>query len=465
MGFTVLKFSIGKVFIIAALIGAALFYVRFISIDFVLGTNTFSHPYKSFVVALLVSGLAWICLIPIFKRPKLSMGKHLWTLVFLGVIFRALFLGSTPIYEDDWNRYLWDGAVTAQGINPYEYPPEAIFTDNIEVSEELKSLQALSAENDDFVGRINYPQLTTIYPPAAMGVFTLAAFIKPFSLDVLRGIYLLIELIALWLLFKVLKAYGRDPHWALLYWLNPMLIYSVYNAGHMDVILVPLLIGALYLAKRRPLWASFVLGLAAAVKIWPLILGPILLRNHRMSFSLYIGGGIIMGLAALLLLSPMLLSLGENSGLQAYAGGWQRSSFLFGYIEAGLGLVVDNAAMLARIAVAGGLTLLTFWLTFKKGDDDKVLPAYLMIIPLCLFLISPTGYPWYILWFLPFLPFLPLYGAALLTVAVSIYYVRYAMGERDIYDLYNAYLIPLQFGLPIAILLWEMYVFRKRSEA
>jgi len=364
----------------------------------------------------------------------------------------VLFLGSTPVYEDDWNRYLWDGAVTAQGINPYAHPPDATLTVSADASDEVKSLQSLAMANENFTTRINNPHLTTIYPPVAVGVFTAAAIIKPFSLDALRLIYLVIELGALWLLSKTLNAYGRAPFWALLYWLNPMLIYSVYNAGHMDIILVPLLIGALYLVQRKPLWASFMIGLAAAVKIWPLILGPVLLRGQRKTPAIYIGGGLIMGVTALLLLSPMLLSLGEKSGLQAYAGEWQRSSFLFGYLEAVMGYVADNAGRVARIAVAGIIAALSLWFGFKNTKVQSAIAAYLMLIPLCLFLLSPTGYPWYVLWFLPFLPFFPLYGAGLLTVTVALYYLRYAMGERDIYELYSSLLVPIQFGLPIFVL-------------
>ena len=78
--------------IIAALIGAALLYVRVISSGFVLGTDTFSHPYKSFVAALMVSGLAWVCLIQIFKRSNASsLNKQLWAFVFLGAVLRAMF--------------------------------------------------------------------------------------------------------------------------------------------------------------------------------------------------------------------------------------------------------------------------------------------------------------------------------------------------------------------------------------
>ena len=452
-------------YIMAALIGAALLYIRHISPEFVLGTDTFSHPYVGFAAALVIAGFIWMGLIPLLKRQERSLGKSLWVLILAGVIFRLMFLGSTPIYEDDWNRYLWDGAVTMQGTNPYEYSPEDTFAVKFDAPEELKDLQVLSLENGNFTTSINNPHLTTIYPPVAMGVFTLAAIIKPFSLDALRGLYFAIELGTLWLLFKTLSAYGREPVWALLYWLNPMLIYSVYNAGHMDILLVPFLIGALYLVKKHPLWASLALGLAAAVKIWPLILGPVLLRGHRKSIPVFIGGGIIMGLTALILLTPMLLSLGENSGLQAYAGGWQRSSFLFGYLEAALAFDGDNAGRLARIIVAALVVLLSLWFAFNRVADDKVLPAYLMFIPLCLYLLSPTGYPWYVLWFLPFLPFLPLYGAGLLTVLVSLYYVRYAMGERDYYDAYTAFLVPLQFGLPIVLLLWELIVLRKRAHA
>ena len=450
-------------FSLAALIGAALLYARVISIGFILGTDTFSHPYKSFAAALIASGLAWMCFIPLFKRINAPLGKSLWALIFLGAVFRAMFLGSTPIYEDDWNRYLWDGAVTIEGHNPYKHPPEITYVVRQDAPQDVKDLQALSGRNGGITGRINNPHLTTIYPPVAMAVFAISAKVKPFDLDVLRLFYLVIDGLSLWLLIKALSLYGRQPFWALLYWLNPMLIYSVYNAGHMDIILVPFLISALYLARRSPLWASLALGLAAAVKIWPLILGPVLLRGHRRKLGIYIFGGIIMGAAALLLLSPMLLSLGESSGLQAYAGGWKRSSFFFGYIEKGLAFTGDDPGSLARIFVAIIITSLSLWLAFKKTVDEQNLPTCLMIITLCLYLLSPTGYPWYILWFLPFLPFIPLYGAALLTVMVSLYYVRFAMSERDIYDLYSNVLVPLQFGLPVLILLFEGFKMRRNA--
>ena len=112
----------------AASIGAALFFVRYISPEFGIGSTTFDHPYIAFVAALMISGLVWTGLI--WLIPKLQNHISAKKIVFWGIVFgiglRAMFIGSTPIYENDWNRYLWDGAVVAEGISPYTYSPQDV---------------------------------------------------------------------------------------------------------------------------------------------------------------------------------------------------------------------------------------------------------------------------------------------------------------------------------------------------
>ena len=128
-----------------------------------------------------------------------------------------------------------------------------------------------------------------------------------------------------------------------------------------------------------------------------------------------------------------------------------------------MGFVFDDTGRAARICVAILIAALSFWLGVKRPKNDDLIPAYMMLIPLCLFIISPTGYPWYIIWFLPFLPFLPLYGAGLLTLTVALYYLRYAMSERDSYEIYSNVLVPLQFGLPILVLMFEGFKMRREA--
>ena len=49
-----------------------------------------------------------------------------WTIIILGLLFRVLILPAQQIQEDDVYRYLWDGKVFANKINPYKYSPSEV---------------------------------------------------------------------------------------------------------------------------------------------------------------------------------------------------------------------------------------------------------------------------------------------------------------------------------------------------
>ena len=352
--------------------------------------------------------------------------------------------------------------VTAEGYNPYEYPPDVFLRVSPQAPQEIRDLQALSAgPGKGITTRINNPWLTTIYPPVAMAVFTLSAKIAPVNLDGLRLLYLVIEGLGLFLLIKALQAFDRHPFWSLLYWLNPLIIYSVYNVAHMDIIMFPFLMASLIVIKTRPFWSAIFIGLAGAVKFWPLLLAPVLLRHYRSRPFIFVSAGALSGLVCLVFVLPMLLSLNENSGLIAYSNSWVRSSFIYPYLQSLLNVFGDQAG---RIVVASFLTVLSFYLALKPRIDVENLPVVLMCLTLCLYLISPTGYPWYLLWVMPFFAFLPLYGLGLLTLTVALYYVRYALAEREIYEVYTNILVPIQFGIPILVLGLESLYHRRKLQ-
>ncbi len=422
-----------------------------------------------FAGLLIGANLIWLLFIPIISsgqsplsRRTMPVKPYVWTLLLISLLYRALFFGSTPVYEDDWNRYLWDGAVILQGENPYAHSP----TEVIE-NPDLRHMRdyAEARENRDggnILRRINNKNLTTIYPPVAQSAFAGAAVLAPLNLDALRFVYLVIDALTLFLLIKTLPHYGRSPDWALLYGFSPLLIYSGFNAAHMDILLPPFILLTLLWVRYRPSLAGIALSAAAAVKIWPLILAPALFRSHLRTPSVYLFcAGLITVLSGLLLL-PMLRELGGDSGLQVYSEFWRRSSFIFPHLENTLGLFQDNPGRIARLVVAALVTGVALWYGFgSRFDNHNDLPARLMIITLVLLLLSPTGFPWYAIWFIVFLPFAPSYGAALLCVLVPLYYVRYALGEADHYHIYTNYLIPLQFGLPMLILLAELGMRRR----
>lgn len=451
----------------AALIGAVLFFIRHLSADFYLGTTTADHPYVVFTASLIAAGLIWTSLIPCFKQwtnnksltstdsTSTEFKAMLGILIALGLSFRAIFFGSTTIYEDDWNRYLWDGVVVTQGQSPYIYSPDDILLN--ENPEQTQTLNNLSEYYDNVLRKINNKHLTTIYPPVAQVAFALAALIETMNLDALRFIFLLSEAIAMFLMIKALTLYDRSPLWFGLYALNPLLIFSAFNAAHMDILLVPFLIGIVIAMRKNPYIAAILLSAAAAVKIWPLLLAPIIFRPWRRDLKIYITCAFITAGLSLVLLWPMISTMGDTSGLSAYSSQWQRSSFIYPRLEKGLDLIVINSGTIARLMVALILIGLSLWrgLISPIGTLAQR-PGELMLITLALYLLSPTGFPWYLIWVLAFMPFLPLYGLALLCTLTPLYYVRFGLGELGRYDIYTNWLIPLQFGLPILVLSYEL---------
>lgn len=463
------------IFTQTALIGAVFYCIHAMSPAFELGTTTHDHPYLLFTALLIGAGLIWTALIPILKAyirtrsPAQKTPAWVWILLAASLGIRALNIGSTPIYEDDWNRYLWDGAVITQGINPYIYSPAEILdfkemplTSNITAADrkslsDLKALKALSAHNESSLERVNNPDLTTLYPPAAQSVFALSAAVKPFSLEILRGVFLMTEALTLFLLIKALTIFGRAPEWALLYALNPLIIYAGFNAVHMDILIPPFLLAALILIRRHPFWAGAALSGAAAVKLWPLILAPLYYRGWQKSPKIYVSSALLIGGLSALCLWPLIQAMGENSGLAAYSTSWNRSSFLFPIIENMIGIAAENPGQSARIFVAAALTSLSLYFGFiHKTDIHSKMPQLIFVMTLALFFLSPAGFPWYAIWFLPFLAFLPSYGVALLTVTLPLYYLRFALGEQSRYDIYTDILTPLQFGLPLLICIIEL---------
>lgn len=454
--------SIPIISVLAGFLAGALFVVRNISPRFAPSLDTTSHPVILLVGLLLLAGTAWFGLLLLFRKTELNSQILLVALLLLGIILRIGFFGSQPIYENDYKRYLWDGAVTALGDNPYKYTPEQVFAASQPGTAsvpELATLGVLSNQAEGLTGEINSPKLTTIYPPLAQVVFATAYKIAPFNPDGLRGVFLFLELLGLGVLLLALKQFGRPLIWATLYWLNPIIILTSYNAIHMDVLLVLPILLSLLAVKTRPLIAALALSAAAAIKLWPLLLAPVLFRAWRGKPVIYLAVAAITAIVTALAILPMILSLSDQAGLAAYSANWTNSSFLFPGLRDALSLLFDDPNRVARYVIAGLLIGLALFLGFKSPKDTNRIPLDLMALSAAFVFLSPTGYPWYFIWFLMFLPFAAqswmARGLGLLTIGATAYYARFLLGESGHYDIYSKVLLPLEFGIPLLVLAWD----------
>lgn len=456
---------------VSAIISAgALFVVRLVSPAFGPETITSHHPVVLLCLAITISGASWFALLIILQRPNATPKASLAVFLLLGVLFRLMFFGSQPIYENDYKRYLWDGAVTAANANPYQYSAQEIFDASQPGSAsvpDLARLAVMSNEANFLTGEINSPTLTTIYPPASQAMFALAHVISPYDANGLRAVFLLLELFGLGVLLLALRQGNLPLMWSSLYWLNPVIILTTYNGIHMDVLLVLPILSAVLAVKSRPVLAAIALSVAAAVKIWPLLLAPVIFRRWRHRPMVYIGvAGLTAALTTLAML-PMLLTLNDQAGLTAYSANWTNSSFLFPGLRDALGVFTDASDQIARYLIAIGLTVFSLWLGFSKSRFEASIPIDLMALSAAFVFLSPTGYPWYFIWFLMFLPLAAkswmARGLGLLSIGAAAYYARFALGEAGHYDIYARGLLPLEFGVPLLVLAWDRWKWRRKE--
>jgi len=100
------------------LISGGLLFVSFslltyISSDFAANIAEIQRPVLLLVGILVFAGIVF--LFTVFKMPRANLGRNQLILVIaIGIVLRVLMLFTAPILEDDYFRYLWDGAVTAK---------------------------------------------------------------------------------------------------------------------------------------------------------------------------------------------------------------------------------------------------------------------------------------------------------------------------------------------------------------
>ena len=410
--------------------------------------------------AIFLASLFW--LLTGIEAQRVPSPKRLVVFIFaIGIAARLVLMSSEPVLEDDYQRYLWDGAVAAEGLNPYLKSPEDIRTGVTD-----GPLQALKDEAGPVFKRINHKDLTTIYPPLTQAAFALAHVISPFSLTAWRGVLLFADIATFALLLFALDALGRSRAWIALYWWNPVLLKEVTNSAHFEVLIFPFLLAALLFAfRRRPVAASVMLGLAAGIKLWPAILLPLILRpyiNDRR--SLVLASGIFSALMALWLWPFASAGLGEGAGLSAYAASWNKNGPVFTIIHGIVARGFDAFGILNEAtgnlvsrgivaAIIGSVAVFAAWRPIAGFDD---LAARALVIVAVLVVCSPAVYPWYTLWLLPLLVLRPEPGLLLLSATIPIYYTYFHFAARETTELFHAYVMWLIWVPVLALLAWRM---------
>jgi len=232
------------------------------------------------------------------------------------------------------------------------------------------------------------------------------------------------DLLTILLLMRLLRVAGLPPGRAIVYAWHPLAVFELAGSGHLDGLMLPfVLLCLLFLERRRDAWAGAALGMATAIKLYPALVIPAVVRRHGP--RLLLPAAALVGLLYLsyvwtagprvLGFLPQYLSDPEerfNSGPGALAA-------------YGVGLLTPYPTQVAYGALA--LALLAVGLRGTRTQDRSLHATMAEVLLLfgTFVTFAQTVHPWYLLWVLPLLAIRPSACWLYLSGAIAISYVKY----------------------------------------
>ena len=384
----------------------------------------------------------------IVKNQKI---KESW-LSYLAVLFRLLFLLAIPNLTQDFYRFVWDGRLILEGLNPYLHTPNELMESSIGLFPQMNTLYegmgALSAKH------------YSNYPPVHQMPFIIAAFISKHSIlgsiVVLRLILISADLGILVFGKKLLKKLNKPTR--TMYWfiLNPLVIIELTGNLHFEGLMLCFFIISLYFIHSKK-WhiAAVVMALSIAVKLVPVLSLPLFLNKLGWKKSVLFYS---VTAAVFIILFIPFFSFGLLENFSATIGLWFSNFefnasvyyFLKGTLENINGVSVINSM---GIIVACVVTLQTSCLLLKKKKETSQIILMILWILSGYYFISTTVHPWYIISLLLLSVFTNYKFVLVWSYTLILSYIAY--NEYSVEEC-NSILI-IEYTPVILMLGWELY--------
>lgn len=313
-------------------------------------------------------------------------------LVGIGLLARLILFFTMPSLSDDIYRFIWDGLLSKNGLNPYTELPSYYL-----------NTTAIPGINSELFNHLNSSNYFSVYPPLNQFLFWISIACTDSWLtatNLLRALLLLADVGSLLILQRLLFHYGKPKQLAFWYFLNPLVILEFTGNIHFEGLVIFLvLVGIYFLEKNRGGLSAASLGLAIATKLLPLIYLPYLfilgLRNRRWWVA------ISAGLIAILTLLPMLnhaFISSMQSSLDLYFRNFEFNASLY-FIAREVGLLIYGYNNIAFIGPL--LALLSFssilFISILGNKRQWSIPKTLLFILTTYLLFTTTVHPWYVL--------------------------------------------------------------------
>jgi hypothetical protein len=203
------------------------------------------------------------------------------------------------------------------------------------------------------------------------------------------------------LLVGLLRSLGRSPARVLIYLWSPLLAFETAHAAHVDGLILPLLVGGWWArVQERDGLVGLLLGLATAIKLYPILLLPALWRPRHPQGRWRLPVAFVLGLGACYLPYIWTNADGVLGYLPRYFG--ERFNMgLAGLLIPGMEhLGLDpNRSML--VLMLSALALLGLWMVLRPAASSEAAVRRCIWLMGGFTLLTQNLFSWYLLWLLP----------------------------------------------------------------
>lgn len=377
--------------------------------------------------------------VKIYKNPS--------EVIFLGVFFRLLLLFAVPALSDDFYRFVWDGRLLANGINPYTILP-ADFIKTVDFKN--------TVENNLIFGRLNSPNYYTVYPPLNQLIFATSATLSKGSLFgnviALRIFILLAEISLLFILMK--NKYSDKFNF---YSFNPLIIIELTGNLHFEGVVMCFLVLAFFVGvkeRKSLVFSSFLFACAVCVKMLPLIFIPLIIKQLGWKKGIFYASmvGVFTALLFLPFLDRMLIEK-LFSSVNLYFQKFEFNASIYYLVRAvgfkifGYNIIGSAGKIMAFLTFSG--------VVFISWKSKNLFVGALAILTLY-FAMATTVHPWYVT---------NLLGIAILTrfrypiIWSYTIFLSYKTYQTNLYQ-ENLWLVTLEYLLVIGMMFYEFKQWR-----
>jgi alpha-1,6-mannosyltransferase len=314
-------------------------------------------------------------------------------LLLFPILFRILMILSVASLSTDIFRYMWDGMLLGNGVDPYRYVPS---------SQELDRFKSVS-----YFEAYDHKSEFTIYPPLGQFFFATCYLLFGNSMLGLKSLVSIVDLLNGLLIVAILMKSGGDTFrayfGALVYLWNPLVIVEFSNSGHVDALAIFFLLLSIYCLFALSIPSSATLLAMSFLTKWiPAVTIPIFWKYFLNEKSSSFWKAVVStALVTTIIVLPFYLSsgLGFIMSMAYFTANWRFESTLSRLIvfvgnfsgsgELFMAKVISYAIFIAiYVAVLGKARLYR---------AIKTIDCSILILAL-FYLITPAVYPWYATW-------------------------------------------------------------------